>query len=118
MDRSPRWHSSMISALNSGVNERRRQGFFPMLSMIGHPSGGKPLMLDVRQSGSGPVVGCRGEKEVRPAEEAVQVFGTLRPGRVAQCARRLPQALGHAAAASAARAVAVRKKNAHSAAAR
>jgi hypothetical protein len=24
-----------------------------MLSMIGHPSGGKPLMMDVRQSGSG-----------------------------------------------------------------
>jgi hypothetical protein len=38
-DRSPRWHSSTISALNSGVNERRRRGFFPMLSMIGHPSG-------------------------------------------------------------------------------
>jgi hypothetical protein len=53
-DRSPRWHSSTISALNSGVNERRRRGFFPMLSMIGHPSGGKPLMMDVRQSGSGP----------------------------------------------------------------
>jgi hypothetical protein len=24
-----------------------------MLSMIGHPSGGEPLMVDVRQSGSG-----------------------------------------------------------------
>ena len=24
--------------------------FFPMLSMIGHPSGDKPLMMDVRQS--------------------------------------------------------------------
>jgi hypothetical protein len=36
-DRSPRWHSSTISALNSGVNERRRRGFFPMLSMTGHP---------------------------------------------------------------------------------
>jgi hypothetical protein len=40
--------------LNSGVNERRRRGFFPMLSMIGHPSGGEPLMMDVRQSGSSP----------------------------------------------------------------
>src|SRR5262249_12091888 len=41
-----------ISALNSGVNERRRRGFFlPMLSMVGHPSGGEPLMVDVRQSG-------------------------------------------------------------------
>ena len=36
-----------------GVNERRHRGFFPMLSMIGHPSGGEPLMVDVRQSGSG-----------------------------------------------------------------
>src|SRR5262245_46600140 len=53
-ERSPRWHSSTISALNSGVKERRRRGFFPMLSMIGHPSGGEPLMMDVRQSGSGP----------------------------------------------------------------
>jgi hypothetical protein len=25
-----------------------------MLSMVGHPSGGEPLMMDVRQSGSGP----------------------------------------------------------------
>src|SRR5262249_11825858 len=56
-DRSPRWHSSTISALNSGVNARRcRRGFFPTLSMIGHPSGDKPLMLNVRQSGSGPHV--------------------------------------------------------------
>jgi AAA ATPase domain len=29
IDRSPRWHSSTISALNSGVNERRRRGFSP-----------------------------------------------------------------------------------------
>jgi hypothetical protein len=36
------------------VNERRLRGFFPMLSMIGHPSGDKPLMMDVRQSGSSP----------------------------------------------------------------
>jgi hypothetical protein len=42
-----------ISALNSGVNERRRRGFFPMLSMIGHPSGGKPLMMDVQQGTGG-----------------------------------------------------------------
>src|SRR5215469_5338487 len=55
-DRSPCWHSSTISALNSGVNERRRRGFLPTLSMVGHPSGGEPLMMDVRQSGSGPSV--------------------------------------------------------------
>jgi hypothetical protein len=28
-----------------------------MLSMIGHPSGGEPLMVDVRQSGSGSLTG-------------------------------------------------------------
>jgi hypothetical protein len=34
------------------VNERRGRGFFlPMLSMVGHPSWGEPLMMDVRQSG-------------------------------------------------------------------
>src|SRR3954453_8633345 len=54
IDRSPRWHSSTISALNSGVNERRGRCFlFPMLSMVEHPSSGPPaLILDVRQSGS------------------------------------------------------------------
>src|SRR5487761_826715 len=51
-DRSPRWHSSTISALNSAVNERRRRGC-PMPSMIGHPLGAEPLMVDVRQNGSG-----------------------------------------------------------------
>src|SRR5208283_3963883 len=40
--------------LRPGVNERRRQAFFPMLSVIGHPSEDKPQMMDVRQSGSGP----------------------------------------------------------------
>ena len=45
----PYWHSSTTWALNSGVNERRRRGFFPMLSMIGHPSGDQPVMMDVRQ---------------------------------------------------------------------
>ncbi|MGW4891023.1 hypothetical protein ACWEQL_01970 [Kitasatospora sp. NPDC004240] len=33
-DRSPRWHSSTIAALNSGVNERREHGFFPALSLM------------------------------------------------------------------------------------
>lgn len=48
--------TSPFIGLNSGVNERRRRGFFPTSSMIGHPSGDEPgdepLMLDVRQSGS------------------------------------------------------------------
>ena len=55
----PCWHSSTTRALNSGVNERRRRGFCPMLSMIGHPSGHQPVMMDVRQSGSGPPTGSR-----------------------------------------------------------
>src|SRR5207302_7287961 len=42
IDRSACWHRPTISALNSGVNERRRQGFFPMLSMLGHPPWAKP----------------------------------------------------------------------------
>jgi transposase len=37
-----RYREEGEAALNSGVNERRRRGFFPMLSMIGHPSGGNP----------------------------------------------------------------------------
>jgi hypothetical protein len=36
-----------------GWGEVSRSPFFPMLCMIGHPSGAEPLMVDVRQSGSG-----------------------------------------------------------------
>jgi hypothetical protein len=36
-------------------NERRRRGFFPMLSMIGHPSWDKPPIMDVRQSSSASI---------------------------------------------------------------
>ena len=51
-DRSPRWRNSTISALNSGVNERRGRGFFlPMLSMVGHRFRGEPLMMDVVKAG-------------------------------------------------------------------
>jgi hypothetical protein len=51
-----------LAQLNDLRLELRRErtalpgGLFPMLSMIGHSSGAKPLMLDVRQSGSGPHV--------------------------------------------------------------
>jgi hypothetical protein len=34
IERSPRWHSSTISALNSGVNDRRARGCLPMVSMM------------------------------------------------------------------------------------
>src|SRR6185312_12689770 len=97
-DRSPRWHSSTISALNSGVNERRRRGFFPMLSMIGHPSGGEPLMMDVRQSGSGPVRRARLierlEREVsRPVVSVVASAGYGKTTLLAQWAERSGQAV-------------------------
>ena len=56
IERSPRWHSSTISALNSGVNDRRaRDCLGSMVSMTDILSGAVPLMGDVRQSGSGPV---------------------------------------------------------------
>jgi hypothetical protein len=41
--------------LNSGVNDRRARGFFcSMVSMMNILPGAAPLILDVRQSGSGP----------------------------------------------------------------
>jgi len=41
--------------LNSGVNDRRRRGFFrSILSMMGILSGAAPLMVDVRQTGGSP----------------------------------------------------------------
>src|ERR671912_1283375 len=55
IERSPRPHSSTISALNSGVNDRRGRGFLrSMLSMTDILPGAAPLMLGVRQTGSGP----------------------------------------------------------------
>jgi hypothetical protein len=42
--------------LNSGVNDRRARGFLrSMVSMMDILPGAAPLMVDVRQSGSGPV---------------------------------------------------------------
>jgi hypothetical protein len=51
--------------------ESRLPGFFPMLSMIGRPSGGKPLMMDLRQSWSGSPVTERSVREwiVRPISD-------------------------------------------------
>src|SRR5271165_1505989 len=56
MLRSPCRHSSTISALNSGVKDRRgRGGFFrSMVSILDILSGAVPLMVDVRQSGGSP----------------------------------------------------------------
>ena len=50
---TPRWRSLTIPALNSGANERHRR-LLPMPPVLGHPSGGKLLLLDVRQSASSP----------------------------------------------------------------
>ena len=46
----------MISALNSGVNDRRRRGCFrSMVSMMNIlPPGAEPLMVNVRQTGGSP----------------------------------------------------------------
>jgi hypothetical protein len=55
------------------VNERRGRGFFlPMLSIVGHPSGGGPLMIDVRQSGSGPRGARSRTRPVWPGERERQ----------------------------------------------
>jgi hypothetical protein len=43
-----------ISALNSAVNERRRRGFFPMLSVIGHTAIGGAGYLPPQQCRAGP----------------------------------------------------------------
>ncbi len=46
-----------MSALNSGVNDRRGRAFFrSTVSMMGILSGASPLMVDVRQTGSSPHV--------------------------------------------------------------
>src|SRR5215207_5082324 len=55
IERSPRWHSSTISALNSDVNDRRARGFLrSVVSMMDILPGAAPLMAGVRQTGSGP----------------------------------------------------------------
>ena len=55
IERSPQLQASTISDLNSGVNERRRRGFFfATVSIMGILSGASRLMVDVRQTGSGP----------------------------------------------------------------
>ena len=60
MLRSPRLTRSTISALNSGVNDRRVRGFFrSMVSIVNILSGALPLMVDVRQSGGSPTLRSR-----------------------------------------------------------
>src|SRR5664280_2042454 len=57
MLRSPRLQRSTISALNSGVNDRRGRGFFrSMVSILDILSGALPLMVDVRQTGGSPLL--------------------------------------------------------------
>ena len=59
MDRSPARHS--ISALNSGVNDRRsRRVSRSMVSMMGIVSGAARLLVDVRHAVPTPVRGCLG----------------------------------------------------------
>lgn len=41
------------------MNERHGRVFFRvMVSIVGHPTGGEPLMLDVRQSGAATLTGA------------------------------------------------------------
>src|SRR5512133_2019146 len=70
IERSPCWHSSTISALNSGVNDRRARGCLrSMVSMMDILPGAAPLMSGVRQTGSGPPrrLGRRATTAVRAA---------------------------------------------------
>lgn len=54
-ERWPRQHSSTISALNSGVDEQRGDGFFfPILSLADIRPGAQFLITDVRRRGSSP----------------------------------------------------------------
>ena len=59
MLRSPRLVHSTISALNSGVNDRRVRRFFrSLVSRLDLLSEAVSLVVDVRKSGVGPVI-CR-----------------------------------------------------------
>src|SRR5208283_2510898 len=85
MLRSPCRHSSTISALNSGVKDRRGRGFFrSMVSILDILSGAVPLMVDVRQSGGSPLL-VLGDVCGRPLSPGVRqlgetAVGLLRPG--------------------------------------
>src|SRR5262249_33606901 len=51
IDRSPSRQRSTISALNSGVNDRRERGFFfATVSILDILSGATPHLVDVRQT--------------------------------------------------------------------
>ena len=91
-----------VSDKNSGpcVNERRGRGFFPMLSLVGHPSGGEPLMMDVSQSRRPSLPAREGEAELRrraaelplpargpPAPAVAATDGGLMPRLVAGLSR-------------------------------
>jgi hypothetical protein len=52
-----------------------------MLSMIGHPSGAEPLMVDVRQSGSSPIDTSRAQASPGQAEHIVIETGDMQTRR-------------------------------------
>src|SRR5215217_1780801 len=68
IERSPRPHSSTISTLNSGVNDRRARGLLrSMTTMMNTSPGAAPLIVGVRQSGSGPTTANRDRWTTRPS---------------------------------------------------
>lgn len=76
----PGWRtSSTTSALNSGENDRRGRRCFPMVSILDILSGASPLMVDVRQTGSGPraamVWNCSGQDRGAPSAVSRREFG-------------------------------------------
>src|SRR5215213_4845220 len=80
IERSPRWHSSTISALNSGVNDRRTRGCLrSMVSMMDILPGAAPLMSGVRQTGSGPLLLSMSSVSRWEARQAGRRTPTSRP---------------------------------------
>jgi hypothetical protein len=75
--------SATFSALNSGVNDRRRRGSLPaIVSIVDILSGATPLIADVRQTGSIP--GRRPPTRPRPARSR----GARPPNRLPSFASR------------------------------
>ena len=82
IERSPRGHRSTISALNSGVNERRGCGVFrsSMVSMMDNPPGACPLIGGVRQSASTPPPATSGRRYAGHGWSKVELSPNLKLG--------------------------------------
>ena len=80
----PGWRtSSTTSALNSLVNDRRRRCCRPIVSIVDILSGAPPLIVDVRQTGSGPWIGQTGNVVVSsPAVTGGMVYVGSEDGKL------------------------------------